>query len=83
MSINMLKSNEKRDTMYQPVRPTHQALGVQAQGEPADHILVSRGDLEAEHRTLLQRLHQIRRLLGLSELQTAHKQRQQHGDHIR
>lgn len=49
--------------------------------QAADHIMVSRQDLEAEHRTLLQRLHQIRRLLGYTELQTGYKQRQ-HGNHI-
>ena len=47
----------------------------------ADHIVVSRQDLETEHRQLLSRLHQVRRLLGYSELQTGHK-RQQHGNRI-
>lgn len=40
-----------------------------------DMILISRQDLEIEHRQLLSRLHQIRRLLGYPELQTGHKKR--------
>ena len=62
-SIQLLKSENVCDTM----------------GRTADHILVSRQDLETEHRTLLSRLHQLRRLLGYPELQTGQKQRQQHG----
>lgn len=46
-----------------------------------DTIVISRQDLETEHRQLLSRLHQIRRLLGYPELQTGQKQRQ-HGNHI-
>lgn len=40
-----------------------------------DVIVVSRSDLETEHRQLLSRLHHIRRLLGYSELQTGRKRR--------
>lgn len=42
---------------------------------PPDAILISRRDLETEHRQLLSRLHQLRRLLGYPELQTSHKRR--------
>ncbi len=38
-----------------------------------DHVLVSRQDLETEHRQLLSRLHLVRRLLGYPELSTSHK----------
>lgn len=40
-----------------------------------DYVLVSRQDLETEHRQLLSRLHHIRRLLGLPQLETERKQR--------
>ncbi len=40
-------------------------------------IAVSRQDLETEHRQLLSRLHQVRRLLGYPALLTGKQRRQQ------
>lgn len=40
------------------------------------YVQVSREDLEREHSWLLQRLHQVRRLLGHPPIETARKQRE-------
>lgn len=44
--------------------------------DSSDYIMISRKDLETEHRQLLSRLHQIRRLLGYPSLMTGKQQRQ-------
>jgi hypothetical protein len=41
------------------------------------HVLVSKSELEDEHRNLLQRLHQLRRLLGYPPIMTGKKQREE------
>ncbi len=41
----------------------------------APHVLVERCDLEKEHKNLLERLHQLRRLLGYPPLMTGKMRR--------
>ncbi len=43
--------------------------------EKQSHVLVARCELEEEHRNLLQRIHQLRRLLGYPPLPTGKQQR--------
>lgn len=43
--------------------------------EKQAHVLVDRCELEKEHKNLLERIHQLRRLLGYPPLMTGKQQR--------
>lgn len=61
----VLQPQRSRDTIGGSTAPTSQP----------DMILISRADLEKEHRQLLSRVQWIRQMLGYPELQTGHKRR--------
>ncbi len=61
MEKNLLKSVNIRATMTEERRQ--------------ERFVVDRSELENEHRNLLQRIHQLRRLLGYPPLMTGKKQR--------
>lgn len=63
MQIEVLKSVDRYDTMQQE--------------RQMQRFLVDRCELEEEHRNLLQRLHQLRRLLGYPPLLTGKKRREE------
>lgn len=58
---NLLKSVDKYDMMQQE--------------RQQQRFMVDRCELEEEHRNLLQRIHQLRRILGYPPLMTGKKQR--------
>jgi hypothetical protein len=60
--MEISKPLDRRDTIEQEQQLTR--------------ILVDRRDLELEHSNLLERLHQLRRLLGFPPLLTGKKQRE-------
>lgn len=61
----VLQPQRSRDTIDSNTAPTSQP----------DAILISRADLEKEHRQLLSRVQWVRQMLGYPELQTGHKRR--------
>lgn len=61
-ATNLLKSVDIRATMAEERRQ--------------ERFMVDRDELEKEHRNLLERLHQLRRLLGYPPLMTGKKQRE-------
>ena len=61
-ATNLLKSIDIRATMAEERRQ--------------ERFMVDRRELEKEHRNLLERIHQLRRLLGYPPLPTGKKQRE-------
>lgn len=61
-ATNLLKSADKCDMI---------------QADYQQRFVVDRSELEEEHRNLLQRIHQLRRLLGYPPIMTGKKRRDQ------
>lgn len=62
MQTTLLKNGNIRATMVEERRQ--------------ERFMVDRNELEEEHRNLLQRLHQLRRLLGYPPIMTGKKRRE-------
>lgn len=67
MQTNLLQTDKKSAIMERNTATSPQ---------PQAHIVVSRNELEKEHSNLLERLHQLRRLLNYPPLMTGKAQRQ-------